>query len=48
MQLTDWLLVEVELLLIDLTKIALRQSGFDHPFELKDRYNISLMLEVGS
>jgi hypothetical protein len=31
MQLTDWLLFEVALLLIALTKISLTKSGFDHP-----------------
>jgi hypothetical protein len=31
MQLTDWLLVEVALLLIGLTKISQTKSGFDHP-----------------
>jgi hypothetical protein len=30
MQLTDWLLVEVALLLIGLTKISFTESGFDH------------------
>ncbi len=36
------------LLFISLTKIELRQSGFDHPFELEDRDDILLMLEGGS
>jgi hypothetical protein len=31
MQLTDWPLVEVALLLIGLTKISETKSGFDHP-----------------
>jgi hypothetical protein len=31
MQLTDWLLVEVALLLIGLTKISEKKSGFNHP-----------------
>jgi hypothetical protein len=31
MQLTDWLLVEVTLLLIGLTQIFLIKSGFKHP-----------------
>jgi hypothetical protein len=31
MQLTDWPLVEVALLLIGLTKISDTKSGFDHP-----------------
>jgi hypothetical protein len=30
MQLTDWLLVEVALLLIGLTQISLTKSGVDH------------------
>jgi hypothetical protein len=30
MQLTDWLLVEVALLLIGLTKISLTKYGFEH------------------
>jgi hypothetical protein len=32
MQLTDWLLVEVALLIIGLTQIFLTKSGFGHPF----------------
>jgi hypothetical protein len=32
MQLTEWLLVEVALLLIGLTKVFLKKSSFDHPF----------------
>ncbi len=35
MQLTDWLLVEVALLLIGLTRISLTKSGFDHPSEIE-------------
>jgi hypothetical protein len=31
MQLTDWLLVEVALLLIGLIQISLTKSGFNHP-----------------
>ncbi len=31
MQLIDWLLVEVALLLIGLTKISYTKSGFNHP-----------------
>jgi len=31
MQLTDWLLVEVALLLIGLTQIFFSKTGFDHP-----------------
>ncbi len=31
MQLTDWLHVEVALLLIRLTQFSLRKSGFNHP-----------------
>jgi hypothetical protein len=31
MQLTDWLLVEVALLFIGLTKIYYTKSGFNHP-----------------
>jgi hypothetical protein len=31
MELTDWPLDEVALLLIGLTKIPLTKSGFDHP-----------------
>jgi hypothetical protein len=34
-QLTDWLLVEVALLLIGLTKISETKSGFDHPSEIE-------------
>jgi hypothetical protein len=30
LQLTDWLLVEVALLLISQTKISLKKAGFDH------------------
>jgi hypothetical protein len=36
MQLTDWLLVEVALLLIGLTKISLIKSGFDQNGGLKE------------
>ncbi len=35
MQLTDWLLVEVMLLLIGLTQISLTKSGFNHPSEIE-------------
>jgi hypothetical protein len=35
MQLTDWLLVEVALLLIGLTKISLTKSCFEHPSVIK-------------
>jgi hypothetical protein len=31
MQLTDWLLVEVALLLIGLTEISLTKTSFNHP-----------------
>jgi hypothetical protein len=31
MKLIDWLLVEVALLLIGLTKTAMTKIGFDHP-----------------
>ncbi len=39
MQLTDWLLVEEALLLIDLTKISLTKSGFNHPSAWGQRQN---------
>jgi hypothetical protein len=32
MQLSDWLLVEVTLLLIGLTQIYATKSGFNHPY----------------
>jgi hypothetical protein len=59
MQLTDWLLVEVALLLIGLTKIrkSLRQNGFDHqcviasPLRLPAQllvYNIVIVLNQTS
>jgi hypothetical protein len=31
MQITDWLLVEVGLLLIGFTKVSETKSGFEHP-----------------
>jgi hypothetical protein len=40
MQLTDWLLVEVALLLIGLTKISLTKSGFDHPSVIESRLRL--------
>jgi hypothetical protein len=38
MQLTDWLLVEVALLLIDRTQISLTESGFNHHFCNRTRW----------
>ncbi len=41
MELTDWLPVEVELLLIGLTKISLTKSGFviESPLRLRAHFN---------
>ncbi len=42
MKLNDWLLVEVALLLIGLTKISSTKSGFDLPFVKKLPLNLGL------
>jgi hypothetical protein len=55
MQLTDWLLVEVALLLFGLTKISLIKSAFNHlsviesPLRLRDQEaNTGRMLALSS
>jgi hypothetical protein len=35
MQLTDWLLIEVALLFIGLTKVSWTKTGFDHSFVIE-------------
>jgi hypothetical protein len=45
MQVTDWLLVEVALLLIGLTKISLTKSGFDHLFVIESPLRLRALAE---
>jgi hypothetical protein len=47
MQLTDWLLVDVALLLIGLTKISLTKSGFDHQSIIESPLRLRLLSHTG-
>jgi hypothetical protein len=45
MQVPDWLLVEVALLLIGLNKISLTKSGFDHLFVIESPLRLRALAE---
>ncbi len=47
MQLTDWLLVEVALLLIGLTKSLLSKTGFDRLGSDQSSFSLSAQREEG-
>ncbi len=47
MQLTDWLLIKVSLLLIGLTKISLTKSGFDHPSIIESPLRLRALKDWG-
>ncbi len=45
MQVPDWLLVEMALLLIGLTKISLKKSSFDHLFVIESPLRLQALAE---